>query len=209
MLQRGPLLLKPPLNSKKSDNNLNAQNKNVGSKYSQEKGLQDSLKIFKQNNIESKISPIVEKPNLYQNQNKAERDPFFPRKSSSSSSSSISSNEENDLVKKKLRDEKRERKDKKETDFLIDVLTVTLRSLVGINDQKELIVDDLDDGDILEEMGENSGKKSDSVNDRAKVSDNSFFSKNFEEKNSNEIKKNPISLLGANHMYKRMRETEE
>ncbi|RNA31618.1 serine threonine- kinase Nek4-like [Brachionus plicatilis] len=210
VLPRGPLLLKPPLNSKKSDNSSNAQNKNPMSKLDQDKGLQDSLKIFKQNNIENKIAPIVEKSNLYQEQKKIERDPFFPRKSSSSSSSSISSNDENDPVKQKLRDEKRERKDKRETDFLIDVLTVTLKSLVGINDQRDLIIPDLDDGDILEEIGNNSGKKSDFVSNHPKRSDSSSSLKNSAEKNSDNIINNhPISFLGANHMYKRIKETEE
>lgn len=203
-MPKTPLLLKPPLNSKKTDHSSNAQNKNNKSKFDQDKGLQDSLKIFKQNNIENKIAPLVEKPSLYQDQNKIEKDPFFPRKSSSSSSSSsISSNEENDLVKQKLRDEKRERKEKRETDFLIDALTVTLKSLIGIDKRKDQVIDDFDDGDILEEIEKNQNENS----------GNSRFSlenSDLDGKISNEIiNSHPISFLGANHMYKRIRDTEE
>lgn len=202
VLPRTPLLLKPPVNSKKTDHSSNVQKNNL--KLDQDKGLQDSLKIFKQNIIENKIAPLVEKSSLYQDQNKIEKDPFFPRKSSSSSSSSsISSNEENDLIKRRLRDEKRERKDKRETDFLIDALTVTLKSLIGIDRGKDQIIDDFDDGDILEEIEKNPNQKQNS--DYSKIPIEYLV-----EKNSNEmINKHPISLLGANHMYKRIRDTEE
>ncbi|CAF0952709.1 unnamed protein product, partial [Brachionus calyciflorus] len=210
-IAKPPLLKKLPLKSDDFGKNKNIQTpiKPVSKSLNDnESNLKDSLKIIRQNI--DKIAPVSESANMYQQQNKLDRDPFFAKKNSSSSSSSISSNEENDPNKYKLRIEKRERKDKKETDNLIDALTLTLKTIVNISDLKDDVIDDFDEeGDILEEVSFNQAKKND-LFDSPKRNNSSSSVRSLNEREPIIMKKekNSISFMGANHMYKKIKEAE-
>lgn len=129
------------------------------------------MKIFRKNSnqaAQNKLSDnSKQSSDLIQQQNRLERNPYFPKKQanisnnspqSSSSSSVASSNEDNDPGKELIRMQKRTIKDKKEIDNFIDKLSSTLRAAEVSRNESEIeqdeIVEDLEEDAIQAESSD-------------------------------------------------------